>query len=123
MHDTSRLPGPRVRPPEVPSHKRLLSSAGRRLVEVFQRIRYGSIGRLQVRSGEPVLGGLRWVRKVKVLGENEAHPAIDRDDFPLRREVVEFFNLLDRVCDGVVLNIEVRNGLPFSFEVEESLPD
>jgi hypothetical protein len=92
-------------------------------VEVFQRVRYGAVLRLPVRAGEPVLGGLQWVRKVKVLGDNDAHPAIDREDFALRHEVVEFFRLLDRVGDGVVTNVEVRNGLPFCFEVEESLPE
>jgi hypothetical protein len=107
----------------MPGHKRSLSAARQRLLEVFQRVRYGFILRLSVRAGEPVLGGLRWVRKVKVLGDNDAHPALGREDFALRHEVVEFFRLLDRVGDGAVTNVEVRNGLPFCFEEEESLPE
>jgi hypothetical protein len=92
-------------------------------LEVFQRVRYGTIFRLPVRAGEPDLGGLRWVRKVKVLGDNDAHPALRREDFPLRHEVVEFFRLLNRVGNGAVTDVEIRNGLPFCFDVEESLPE
>jgi len=104
--------------------KSSLSPARRRLVELFQRVRYGRIARLPVRGGEPVLDrGLRWTRTVKVLGENDPHPASLVEEFALRREVVAFFRLLREVGDGELADVEVRNGLPFLFEVEGSLAD
>jgi hypothetical protein len=36
---------------KMPGHKRSLSSARQRLLEVFQRVRYGFILRLPVRAG------------------------------------------------------------------------
>jgi hypothetical protein len=103
--------------------KHSLSADQQRLVELLQRIRYGSIPRLQVRRGQPVMQPeLLWRRNVKVLGENSPHPSLHSPDFPLRREVVEFFRLLVVLGDGEVVDLEVRNGLPFCFDVIEKLP-
>ena len=95
-----------------------LTDAQQDLLGLFQTIRFGRIHRLHVRGGQPDLAaGAPWTRTVKVLGENAPHPCTQAKDFTLRREVVEFFRLLQDVGDGQVADIQVRNGLPFSFEV------
>ncbi len=103
--------------------KNSLSADQQYFVELLQRIRYGRIPRLQVRRGRPVMHpDLLWRRNVKVLGENAPHPSLQSADFPLRREVVEFFRLLAVLGDGEVVDLEVRNGLPFCFDLIERLP-
>jgi hypothetical protein len=102
--------------------KRTLSPVQQRFLEVLQRVRYGRIHHLEVRGGEPVLSeDLRWTRTVKVMGDNTPHPAQQSRDFELRREFTDLFQLLAVVGDGEVTNLEVRNGLPFTFELTESL--
>lgn len=101
---------------------RSLSEDQRQLMRVFQRVRYGVIHRLRVRAGQPVVRGLRWTRKVKVLGANEPHPYLGVEDYPLRQEHVAFFQLLAVLGEGEIRNLDVRDGLPFDYELDESLP-
>jgi hypothetical protein len=87
------------------------------LLEVLQKIRYGRIERLLVRDGEPDLSGIRWRRTVKLGGENGPHPCTDTRDFALRREVIDFFRGLRELGDAELTDIEIRNGIPFKFDV------
>jgi hypothetical protein len=103
--------------------KRSLTRPRQQLLALLQHVRYGRIHRLPVRGGEPDPRGVRWTRTVKVLGENAAHPSGAAADFHLRREVVEFFRLLSDVGDGEITDLEVRNGLPFLFEVSGTSPE
>jgi hypothetical protein len=101
-----------------------LSAEQQRLLRLLQRIRYGRILRLHVCDGQPVVDHrVVWTRTVKVLGENVPHPSSRSEDFVLRREVVEFFLLLAELGEGEIANLEIRNGLPFTFEVNESFAD
>jgi hypothetical protein len=103
--------------------KKSLSVAQQKFVELLQRIRHGRIPLLQVRCGLPVLqSDLCWRRKVKVLGENAPHPSLHSADFPLRKDFVSFFALLASLGDADIVDLEVRNGLPFCFDVIERLP-
>jgi len=111
----SERPAGRDRPE---SALRLLPPEQQRLVRLFQKIRYGRIHRLRVRDGRADLAaGVPWTRTVKVHGENAPHPCSRETDFSLRREIVEFFRLLQSVGDGEITDIQVRDGLPFTFEV------
>jgi hypothetical protein len=87
------------------------------LLEVMQRVRYGVIHAVPVVNGQPVLRDLRWTQTVKVLGTNVPHPASRSHDFCLREEVVAFVRFLTELGNGVILNLELRNGLPFSFQL------
>jgi hypothetical protein len=102
--------------------KQGLSRAQRDFLALLQRIRYGRVERLLVRGGEPVLAGVRWKKTVKVGGDNAQHPFVDAADFALRREVVEFFRLLRELGDAELTDVEVRNGLPFTFAVCGTTP-
>jgi hypothetical protein len=99
---------------------RSLSPERRALVRIFQKIRFGRIPALVVRAAEPDCGaGVRAVRMVRVLGENGPHQMMSADDFALRREVREFFVRLDELRNATLVDVEVRDGMPISFEVEE----
>jgi hypothetical protein len=104
------------------SRKQDLSRNQRGLLALMQEIRYGRIERLLVRDGEPALVGIRWKRTVKLGGDNAPHPCADTEDFALRREVVDFFRALHELGDAELTDIEIRNGLPFTFAVCGEMP-
>lgn len=103
--------------------KNSLRPAQRQLLAVFQRTRFGTIPRLPIAAGLPVLRGVRVKRTVRIGGANEPHPASRAANSVLCREFVEFFQLLDRLGDGEILDLTIRNGLPVSFELQEVLTD
>jgi hypothetical protein len=100
-----------------------LSADQQKFIELLQRIRYGFIPRLLVRAGQPVMNPeLLWHRNVKALGDNSPHRSLHAPDFALRKEIVEFFRLLAALGDAEIVDLQVRNGLPFCFDVIEKLP-
>lgn len=104
-------------------NKAILPVAWRRFVEVCQRLRYGRIARLAVRGGLPLLdSNLRGTRTVKVQGRDQgAHPLAGRGDTQLPREFLAFIDQMMALGDGEVRNLEITNGLPFSYEIDETL--
>ena len=97
-----------------------LPPAGGWLVELMQGINFGCILDLAVRGGKPVLDPPpRVVRKLKMGGENSPRPEARSADFALKREVLELFEHLERLGNGVVRCIEIRHGLPVQAEIEE----
>jgi hypothetical protein len=105
------------------ARKQDLTRSQRDLLSLMQEIRYGRIERLLVRDGEPVLTGIRWRRTVKLGGDNAPHHCADAEDFALRREVIDFFRALRELDDDELTDVEVRNGLPFTFAVCGSTPE
>lgn len=100
--------------------KRALSPDGRRLIELMQRTNFGIIEDLHVKGGQLQFNPPpRVVRKLKIGGENGPRPEARAADFALKREVLELFEHLERLGNGVVRRIEVKGGLPFSLDVEE----
>lgn len=100
--------------------KQHLSTGRRRLVETLQRINFGRIEGLVIRGGEPVLDPMpRIVHEFKFQADNGPRPESVKSDFLLKRQVVELFDLLDSLGDGVVQSLEVQRGLPFRMTVEE----
>ena len=97
-----------------------LSPERRRLVEIMQKIGFGQIQGLQVRSGQPVFAPApRVVRKIKMGGQNAARSEIARRDFELKKEVRELLGHMSHLRDGIVARIEVKHGLPFSIDIEQ----
>jgi len=100
--------------------KQLLSAGRRSLVETLQRINFGRIEGLVVRGGEPVLNPMpRIVHEFKFLADNGPRPESAKSDFLLKQQVVELFEHLDKIGDGVIHSLEVQHGLPFRMAVEE----
>ena len=101
-----------------------LSPAGRRLVALMQSVRFGRIRALAVRDGQPVFDPApRVIRKIKISAQNGPRPEARRPDFAIRKEVIEFFEHLETLGTGVVRCIEIKDGLPFSLDIEAPVRD
>ncbi|QEL20712.1 hypothetical protein [Limnoglobus roseus] len=98
-----------------PVPKQSLSAARRQLVELMQSIGFGRIEYLHVVDGEPALldPPPAVVREYKFGGENGPRPERGLDAFLLKVQVVELFQMFDRMGTGVVLALDVKHGLPF----------
>jgi len=102
--------------------KAQLTPGRKRLVEWMQRMYYGRIEGLPVRGGQPVCDPPpRLVREVKLDGERGPHTMLSREDFVLKAQVQELFAQIEMIGDGVILVIEVRNGLPVKMVFEEEV--
>lgn len=100
--------------------KRQLSSSRARLIERMQRLNFGRIANIPIRNGDPVLDPLPKVtREVKFGGDNKPRPESELDDFPLKQQVQELFEELDRTGDGMIEVLMVKHGLPFLMHVTE----
>jgi hypothetical protein len=94
-----------------------LSPQEQELLRLLQFVRYGRIHQVPVRDGQPCLDHVQWTEKVKVLGENDPHPAIHAPNFALQQDLIELFRQFRCMGHGVVNNLEIRNGIPFSYEL------
>jgi hypothetical protein len=98
--------------------KRSLSPARRQLVEVMQEIQFGSIEGLQIINGEPVPNSrFRVLREIVFGKENAPNQVHGRDDFALKAQHIELFDLLDRKRSTTVERLVVQNGLPVRMTV------
>ena len=85
----------------------------------MQEINFGWIERLQVRQGEPVFGPqTRVVREIKLGGESQPRPELERGDFVLKSQVVQLFEHLTTLGNGEVERLQVRHGLPFLMHIQ-----
>ena len=101
--------------------KQSLSPARRRLVELMQEVNFGRIEGLDVRDGEPVLEHTPNVLRDIVFGKvNTPNPARGRDDFALKEQLIELFDLFDRERSVTVESLVVQNGLPVRMTVADS---
>lgn len=104
------------------STKAALSEMRRQLVELMQSINFGRIENLTIRDGDPVLEPLpRIVREVKFGGDNGPRPERDVRNFLLKTQVVELFQSLDQIDNGVLVVLEIKHGLPFRMLLVESV--
>jgi len=97
-----------------------LPHSARRLIRLMQTLNFGRIDGLVVRGGQPVLDPPpEIIREVKFGGENGPRPEAAIEDFLLKSQVVEFFDQLSRLGDGIIESLEVKHGLPFRMTVRE----
>jgi hypothetical protein len=88
----------------------------------MQGINFGRIEGLRVADGDPVFEPMpRVVRQVKFCAEHQPRPEKEIDDFRLKNQVVEMFDVLTRLGDGTVECLEIKHGLPFLMNVEETV--
>lgn len=101
--------------------KSSLSQPKARLVELMQRINFGSIERLIIKKGELLFDPPpRVVREVKFCGENGPRPETAKQDFTLKAQVRDLFTQIETLGDGVIHSLEVKHGLPFKMIIEEN---
>ena len=99
-----------------------LTPARRRLIELAQRVNFGRIENLRVREGEPVFDPPpRVIREVKFGGENRPRPEAAKSDFALKTEMVNLFEHLKEVGNGMITRLEIQHGLPFRMAFEEAV--
>ncbi|MBX9677758.1 MAG: hypothetical protein K2X38_03260 [Gemmataceae bacterium] len=101
--------------------KAQLTSQRQRLIELFQRINYGSIEGLRITAGQPCFDPKPTVlRDIKFgAAENGPRPELAKGNFRLKASLLQLFDLLDEIRDGVLQTIEVKAGLPFRIVVRE----
>jgi hypothetical protein len=102
--------------------KASLSAPRRRLLEAMQRLNFGRIEGLEIRSGEPVFQPApRIIQDIKIGGENGPRPELTIEDFALKSSVIELFDHLSRIGDGTLESVEVKYGMPFKLVVEQAV--
>lgn len=98
--------------------KRALSPARRRLVELMQDVNFGRIEGLRVDDAEPLFEPAPRVIRNIVFGKvNAPNPARGKDDFVLKEQHIELFDLFDREPSVTVESLDVQNGLPVRMAV------
>jgi hypothetical protein len=101
--------------------KSSLSQPKARLVELMQRINFGSIEKLTIKKGELLFDPPpRVVREVKFCAENGPRPETAKQDFALKSQVRDLFAQIETLGDGVIHSLEVKHGLPFKMIIEEN---
>jgi hypothetical protein len=92
--------------------KSTLSPSRQKLLQAMQRNPFSNIETV-VRGGDPCFDPPPIIRREIKLGvDAPARTDSESGDFALKRAVTDLFEHLDRLCDGSVVMIEVRHGLP-----------
>jgi hypothetical protein len=92
----------------------------RRLVETMLEVNFGQIEGLRINAGEPVFDPPpKIINEVHFGKENTPNPHYQKTDFVLKRHVLELFEAMDRVGDGVIHALTVQNGLPVRMRLEK----
>jgi ATP phosphoribosyltransferase regulatory subunit HisZ len=98
-----------------------LSPARQRLIRLLQNTNFGKIESLTFKGGEPILEkSVRRLREVKFGSENGSRAEDCLADFELKQQVLDLLDFLDEKREGVIEQLEVRNGLPFRMVIVES---
>jgi hypothetical protein len=106
---------------QQPTSKSSLTEAQCRLVELLSSLNFGRVEGLSVRDGQPAFDPApRIIQKLKMGGENGPRPESSLPDYWLRAQTIEMLETIAAIGDGQILAIEVKNGLPFSLEIEHS---
>ena len=97
----------------LPPHQRFL-------LEQMQGLNFGRIRNIQVMGGEPRFTPMtRIERQIRFGGDNQPRPEAALEEFALKDKVVELFDAIERLGDGLILKLEIKGGLPFDMTVEE----
>ena len=98
--------------------KNSVSWARQGLIELMQTVYYGRIEDTEVRNREPVLDPPpRTVKTFKLGKEGTTVAGSPQDDFVLKREIIDLFDLFDRYGTFRIDRIEIRGGLPFKIDL------
>lgn len=96
-----------------------LSPERQRLIALMQALSFGRIEGLGVRNKQPFVDKNTRVIRERKLGTVAEPRAMPKNPaFTPKRAIIELFEELDRICDGVVECIEVKYGLPFIVKAE-----
>ncbi|HKZ20275.1 MAG TPA: hypothetical protein VJQ57_09210 [Acidimicrobiia bacterium] len=94
------------------------------LIALLQDIHFGSIERLLIRDGEPILRPPPTIVRDIALGKPRGpHPASGLADFALRNELTDLFKLFDEERDTTIERVVVQAGLPHRVILREQHGD
>jgi len=119
MHKDA-LPPKRTSPNRRIIRKSDLSPARQWLVEKMQKISFGRIKHLVIVKGQPLTDPPpRIFRDRRLTGSNTRRREENLPDFVLKDRVNQLFKEFDRIGNGVISRLEVRDGLPYGVTLEE----
>lgn len=102
------------------SRKEELHPECRLFVEDMQRLNFGRYENVLVHDGRPCVNSKpRRIRYLKPGKDNSPRPEANLVDFVLKEQQVDFFRLLEEICNGVILELEIKDGMPCHMTVEE----
>lgn len=102
--------------------KSSLSPAKRQFLELMQKINFGRIENLPIHQGEPVFNSpAQVIYDFKPGGDNGPRKEINAEDFVLKSQVVETFDYLEKLGNGIVMKLEINNGLPVRMSIKEEI--
>jgi len=86
----------------------------------MQKVGYGKIEHLLIVKGEPVVHPPpRLYRHHRLTGPNQERREQSLPDFLLKQQILRLFASLDRIQDGIVATLQIRDGLPYDMLMEE----
>lgn len=85
----------------------------------MQDIWFGRICDLPVSQGEPVLRKANIVKRRK-LTRPQATIRFS-DEFQLKAEHIELFQMLEEIHNGIIACLDVQNGLPCQIDIVENV--
>jgi hypothetical protein len=108
------------RQPSRPVSTLDLLPSERRFVAAIQQLGFGRYELIRIHGGQLVLDP--WPTTVRHLkfGTAVVGPEDRSGDFELKKPFVEFFEYVRAAADGEIRTLEIRNGLPFSMEVQNA---
>jgi hypothetical protein len=101
-----------------PVSTRDLTPSERHFLDVIQQLGFGRLECLRIERGRLILDP--WpttAREVKFCARGNQRDS-DAEDFTLKQQVVELFEYVRSTEIGQIRKLEIKNGLPFSMEVE-----
>lgn len=96
-----------------------LTTERRWLVERMRQTYFGTIHHLLVRDGEPVMDPPPKVKQAFKLGGKRIGRKLVSQEFALKEQHVELFDLMESKRNGVITKLSIQEGLPFLVEWED----
>ncbi len=123
MHPHRMEERPRA-PPAADLTMSMLKPSERRLIEMVRKVGYGCLTNIRVDDGEPRFAPRLIARRKYRLGRPDTGRCIRpvHDDFKLKDQHRDFIAKLRAIKEGVIVSIEIEDGLPVHLVVQEELP-
>lgn len=99
-----------------------LSQSKQQFLLLAQSLHFGQVRDLRIRAGDLVTSPPpRIIRRVKIGAQKSARTPLDAANSIIKQEWIEFFDELETIRDGVFPVIEIAHGLPFLYEIEQTV--
>ena len=95
-----------------------ITNAQRDFARLVRETRFGSIERIRLNGGQPIIDTNLEVRvEFRLSGVEPPREVITDNDYLERPQVRAMFERFEQVQDGIVECLDVRDGLPFKMTV------